>query len=228
MKNRGQNARRLVLGATLLLVILLPFALFGEQMDRWVIGFVDSGARRPVVSALVIGGLLAGDILLPVPSSIASTACGMLFGVVGGTLVSWLGMVVSCVAGFWLARLFGRPFVRRFAGASDVARMEALNARFGAWAIVLARPIPVLAEASVLVVGLGALPFRRFMVLCSLSNLGISLLYAVAGAYAAGIRSFLPALAASVALPWVLMSLTNRRNKHGDPAPGAESEGDAT
>lgn len=223
MQNKGQKAKRVVLWMLLLALILVPFALFGERIDAWTETFIESGSSHRLAAMLVLGGLLGGDILLPVPSSIVSTACGMLFGWIGGALVSLAGMTISCIAGFWLARCLGRPFVERFAGHNEIERVKTLNARYGAWAIILARPIPVLAEASVLVVGLGAVPFRRFLLVSTLSNLGISLVYSVAGSLSSDFHSFLPALGASIALPWLMMTYAKR----GNAASGIEPVGAA-
>jgi uncharacterized membrane protein YdjX (TVP38/TMEM64 family) len=211
--------KRVALWAGLLALILVPFALYGDAIEAWTEAFVDRGRAAPLRAALVLGGLLAGDILLPVPSSLVSTACGLLLGAVTGTLVSLTGMTVSCIVGFWLARLLGRPFVSRFSGTDDLTRMESLNRRYGVWALIIARPIPVLAEASVLVIGLGAMPFPRFLLLTSLSNLGVSLVYGVAGAMSGDMGSMLPALGASILLPWLLMRAVElgRRKTQGQP-----------
>ena len=63
--------------------------------------------------------------------------------------------------------------------------------RFGEWVIVVSRPIPVLAEASVLFAGLSGMPASRFLLLSTLSNLGISAVYAAVGAFSASTNSFL-------------------------------------
>lgn len=189
----------------------MPFALFGSAIESWTADVITSAHRRPAASALVLGGLLAGDILLPVPSSIVSTACGLLHGFAGGTAVSLTGMSLSCLGGFWLARRLGRPFVTRLVGAHELRRLDAWNRRFGDWTLILARPVPVLAEASVLVVGMGPVTPSRFLLLTTLSNAGISAVYAAVGAWSASVQSFLPALAASLLLPWLVMKLAGRR-----------------
>ena len=76
-----------------------------------------------------------------------------------------------------------------------------------------ARPIPVLAEASVLGAGLSRLPFRRFALLTTLANLGIAAVYSAAGAFAAGTGSLLLAFAGALLLPATVMLLTRRRSR---------------
>lgn len=220
---RRSGARWLWIGAVALAAILVPFAVFGKAIDRWTDAFLLTTSGHPAVTALVLGGLLATDIVLPVPSSIVSTACGWTLGLVAGTLVSLTGMTLSCAAGFTVGRVLGARAVARFVGAAEMARAERLNRRYGDWIVILARPVPVLAEASVLFVGLGAMSWRRFMALSLLSNLGVSAVYAFVGATCIGAGSFLPALAGSILLPWLVMGLANRhaRGLQGTGSMGA-------
>ena len=77
--------------------------------------------------------------------------------------------------------------------------------------MVAVRAVPVLAEASVLFAGIGSMRFGRFLLLTSLSNLGISLVYASVGAFAAEIQSFLLAVAGAVLVPLVVGVLLRER-----------------
>jgi membrane protein DedA with SNARE-associated domain len=70
---------------------------------------------------------------------------------------------------------------------------------------VWARAIPVLAETSAVLAGMGSMKFGRFILLTGLSNLGISLVYAWVGAFAATVQSFLFALAGAILLPLAAM-----------------------
>lgn len=194
-----------------LAIVIVPFMLFGDRVDAWTMQFVDGPRQHPGVVALALGGLLGSDILFPVPSSIVSTACGLLLGFTGGMLTSFAGMVVSCGLGYALALWLGRPFVKRMVGDDSMRHFEDLDKRFGSWAIILARPVPVLAEVSVLFAGLGRMPFGRFLLLTTLSNLGISAVYAWIGAFAADLNAFLLAVVGSVILPGIGMLILRRR-----------------
>jgi len=200
----------LLLGALLLAFILLPFFLFGAQIETWTRAFLESAASRPLLIAMVLGGLLATDILLPVPSSVVSTAAGLLLGFVGGMLTSLVGMIISCVAGFWLGARFGRPLADRMVGAGELCWLEEKGRRLGDWVVVVARPIPVLAEASVILAGMSRMRTHRFMMLTTLSNLGVSAVYAAIGALSATINSFLLAMAGSILVPWLAMIIYKR------------------
>jgi membrane protein DedA with SNARE-associated domain len=95
-------------------------------------------------------------------------------------------------------------------GEASLARAQRLAERFGDWALVASRPVPVLAEASAVLAGMLQTPWPRFAVLSAAANLGISLVYAFAGAYARQWDSFLVAFAAALLLPGVAMWFARR------------------
>ncbi len=192
-------------------IILIPFMLFGDQIEVWTEHFVATMAVHKGMVALVLGGLLASDIFVPVPSSLVSTAAGGLLGLLPGMLTSWLGMTISCVIGFWVGAKFGRPAAERFVGVNELDRLEKLSRRYGDWAVLVSRPVPMLAEASVLFAGISHMPWWRFILLVTLSNLGISAVYAVVGALSANVNSFLLAFFGAILIPALAMWVMNRQ-----------------
>ncbi|MCP4451931.1 MAG: VTT domain-containing protein, partial [Planctomycetes bacterium] len=141
----------------------------------------------------------------PIPSSIVSTACGLLLGATMGTAVSLLGMTISCLLGYWLGRGCGRTLAVRLVSLNDLDRFQSVHARFEDWAVVISRPIPVLAEVSVLFAGLSCMPAPRFFLLSALANMGVSLGYALVGAYASSANAFFVAFAGALLLPGLFM-----------------------
>lgn len=198
---------RLPLAAILLLaLILVPFFLWEEAILGWTNGFTSKPGNAAIVAA-ALGGLLAADIVLPVPSSLVSTAAGTLLGFLPGALVSCLGMTVGSLIGYSLGR---RASSARCLAQADRAQLERARDRFGDWIVILFRPVPVLAEASAVFAGAAAMARGRFLLLAALSNLGISLVYAAAGAFAASRESFLAAFAGAVALPGIAVIILKR------------------
>ena len=185
-------------------LIIVPFLLWGDAVDSRITTWLEQGSS-PVWLGVVMVGLLASDILLPIPSSVVSVAAGYWLGLWPGAVVSWVGMTSACLLGYELAARLGRPLVERCARSDDRRRMAQLQQRFGDWAIIIARPI--LAEASVLLAGLTGMPRARFGLFSALSNLGISLVYAVVGAQSMRAESFLMAFGASMLLPGLAMWL---------------------
>ena len=197
------DRRSLVLSVLTLALILVPFFLFGEQIERATLRFVESPPAW-WATASVLTGILALDVVLPVPSSLVSTAAGALLGFWGGLVASWTGMSAGCLLGYWL----GTRVPRRFSGMD---RVRAARDRYGDWVLVLSRAVPVLAEASVLFAGFTRMPRARFFWITALSNLGISLAYVGAAAYSARQESFLLAFAGAIVVPAVGLALTWRR-----------------
>ncbi|HYI41593.1 MAG TPA: VTT domain-containing protein [Allosphingosinicella sp.] len=200
-------------GLVLLALILGPFLLFEGQVAGFTGGLLGTGAQAGALLALLILALFAGDVFLPVPSSLVSVAAVALFGWAGGVLI-WVGMTIGCGLGYWLGSRAGRPLAERFIGPDEVARAERIAANLGPATLVLARAVPVLAEVSTVAAGLAAMPPGRFALATGLANAGIALVYVAWGAAAAGSAgSFVILFLAAVAVPafgWAALRLFTR------------------
>jgi uncharacterized membrane protein YdjX (TVP38/TMEM64 family) len=198
--------RSLIVVTLVLLVPIVPFICLAGPMEQWLARWSEH-APSPFVTAALVVGLLSVDVVLPVPSSLVSTLAGSQLGTLAGTLASWLGMSVGAGIGFGMAKWWGRPVARRLASDEDLERLDDLTRRYGAAVLVIARALPVLAEASVLLVGLHRLSWRRFWPPVLLSNLGIALAYSLFGELAARHQWLPVALGVSLGLPVVLAAV---------------------
>lgn len=192
-----------VLWVVLIGLVLLPFLLFEQQFNALAEHVTRTGTSR-WLAAVAIFGLLALDVFLPVPSSIVSTAAGILLGFAGGAAVVWAGMMAGCGLGYAVGAR-GAEAARRLVGEEGLGRASGLAERYGDWTIILCRPVPVLAEASVVFAGLVRAPFGRFARLTALANLGIAAGYSAFGAFSLSIDSFLAAFIGAMALPGLFM-----------------------
>jgi uncharacterized membrane protein YdjX (TVP38/TMEM64 family) len=192
-----------------LAAILVPFAIFEAEITGWTERFVANGSSR-WAAAGVLGGLLACDVALPIPSSLVSTACGYLLGLAAGAATSWAGMTAGALLGYWLGTRPARALTEKIVGSADLARAAEAHRRWGDWALVVCRSVPVVAEASVVFAGVVGMPLGRFAWIVGLSNLGVSLVYAAVGAFAMEAGSFLMAFGAAVVLPGAAMLLWRR------------------
>jgi uncharacterized membrane protein YdjX (TVP38/TMEM64 family) len=205
---------RIILVSLVLAIILIPFFLFGSQIETWTTHFVSASETNKSWTAFVLSLMLASDIFLPIPSSIVSTGAGFLLGFINGVLVSFIGMTVGCVIGYGFG--FSSRRALQWIGTDNFNRMEKFFQRSGGWAIVMTRPIPVLAEASVLFAGMSRMKLLHFMIVSALSNLGISLVYATVGVYSVSVNSFLLALAGAIAIRGIAKMIEagyRRKNK---------------
>jgi uncharacterized membrane protein YdjX (TVP38/TMEM64 family) len=200
--------RWLVILVALVALILVPFFLFADVFDA-LAARLARGEGSTWYAALVIGALLAFDVVLPVPSSLVSAAAGALLGFWRGAVVIWAGMTISCAAGYWIGARSAAA-ARRFVGDAALARAALVAERYGRLALVLCRPVPVLAEASTVFAGLVRAPWGRVFWACALSNLGIALGYAAVGTFAMHADSFLLAFGGALALPGVAFLAARR------------------
>lgn len=131
--------------------------------------------------------LLTVDVVLPVPSNVVMIAHGALFGVLLGTLLSLAGSMGAAAAAFWIGRRGGR-LLALVVPAAERARADATLARWGALAIVVSRPLPLLAETVAVLAGASPLRWRAAMMAALLGALPPSLFYAWAGAASIGLE----------------------------------------
>jgi uncharacterized membrane protein YdjX (TVP38/TMEM64 family) len=188
-----------------LAVPLVPFFLFGAQVEACLVRWHEHPPAWPLVAAAVVL-LLATDVFLPIPSSLVSTLAGSQLGTIGGTLASWLGMTVGAIVGFAIARQFGPPLVAWLTRTDDVRRTEGLIDRFGPLLLVAGRGVPVLAEATVLLFGMHRLPWRRFLPPVLAANFALALAYSLLGEIAKQYESLLLAVAVAVIIPVLMVA----------------------
>jgi membrane protein DedA with SNARE-associated domain len=125
-------------------------------------------------------------------------------------------MMIACFVGYAIGARASNA-ARRFLGADSLARAHILAGRYGDWAIVLCRPVPVLAEASVIFAGLVGAPFGRFFWLTVWSNLGIAVGYSAFGAFSMRIDSFLIAFVGALIIPGLAIAISRLTFARGSP-----------
>ncbi len=217
MSHRGMPVRSMLLGAIVLALVIVPFIVFGDRIDSWSRAMLMDRAPAGPLPALLCIGLLAGDVLLPVPSSLVSTACGLWWGLWAGAALSAFGMTLGSALGYVIGR--NAPSVRRWVGDDEMARLERWFARQGEWIVVILRPVPVLAEASAVFAGFSRMNPARFAALSIAANACVSLFYAGLGsliqrrAPAAGTLVLLLLLAAVAAGGIAVRSLGRARSR---------------
>lgn len=167
--------------AALVLLFLAVFAAI-ELLRVPVLTDPSGWLGRGGAAAAAAGvGLLVADVVLPVPSSAVMIAHGALFGVAVGGLLSLVGAVGAAALGFALGRR-GSRLLERMVSAGTKARADALLERWGALAIVVTRPIPLLAETTAILAGASRMSWARLLGASAGGVLPASVLYALAGA----------------------------------------------
>lgn len=187
----------------------------------------DLGGAGPGSAALSFG-LLSADVVLPVPSSALMLANGALFGLLAGAAISVAASAVSAGLG-WLIGYGGDAALRRVAGGPGAERAARLLARHGVVAIVLTRPVPVLAETVSVMAGAVGMRPGRAVGAAALGSVPPAVVYAAAGSAAAGSASLAVVFGGVVllaALGLLTQAALSRRGRRPPRPPGSHPAGD--
>jgi uncharacterized membrane protein YdjX (TVP38/TMEM64 family) len=186
-------------------------------MDELVQHTLQSSASLAWITLAVVAFLLV-DIVLPVPSSFVLSTTGYLLGLGVGSAVCFVGLSCASLAGYALGRYAGGPLTQRIVGRAQLDRFAELSRRHGDLLLVAFRAMPVLAEATTILAGISRLPLPRFMMVVSVGNLVVALVYAWIGAVSASQSSFLFASVASIVLPVIIVWSLRRVARSGAAA----------
>lgn len=201
------------IAASVLTFFLLLYVLV-EALDVGALTDPSAALNRPGVGSAAVGvGLLVADAVLPVPSSLVMLAHGALFGVLVGALLSIVGRLGSALAGFWIGRKGGR-YMARLVSDDERERANALLARWGALAVLITRPVPLLAETVTVLAGASRMRWATLALAATLGSLPEAVLYAVAGSVAARFHNAALVFLAMVVVAsafWLVLSRAGAR-----------------
>jgi uncharacterized membrane protein YdjX (TVP38/TMEM64 family) len=170
---------------------------------------LDAGGVLAAVAGI---GLLVADVFLPVPSSGVMLAHGALFGILVGAALSLVGSVGAFSLGFALGRR-GERAMERLVAEEERSRADRLLRRWGVLAIVVTRPVPILAETTAFMAGASPLSWRTAVVAALVGSLPAAVLYAVAGALAASFATGAVVFAVVILLGLVVVAVSRKSGR---------------
>jgi len=153
-------------------------------------------------------GLLAADLVLPVPGTVVMSALGYVYGPLAGGLAAAAGSMLAGLCGYGIGRLVGEKGARRLLGGPDFEKGRLLFARGGGWMVALSRALPILPEALSCTAGLVRMPFGRFAAALACGSLPVGFLFAWIGAAGRDAPGW--ALAFSLLVPALLWAVARR------------------
>lgn len=142
------------------------------------------GALAAIVGTL----LLIFDVILPVPASLIMVANGAIFGLWMGSALSMLGGILSSYAGHYLGKAGSRK-VKYLFSKEEQEQSNRLLRRWGMLAVLVSRPIPIIAESISIMAGMMLMPEKKFLFAAWLGIMPASVLLAYTGVYALNIES---------------------------------------
>lgn len=219
-------AKPLLIILLVLIVPILPLLVWGEAFTSWL----DAWREHPPAASTLVAGVitvLAADIVLPVPSGPVMTLAGAQLGTLPAAAAGWIGTSLGALVGYAAAWRWGWPVAVRLASRRELRVLRRSGRISLPWLLLISRPLPILAEATVLLAGLVRLPARQGLPAVLGGNLLLAICFAALGQTAAEQQRLLPALFATVLLPiclgflarrW-LLRIPARGNESGPPIP---------
>lgn len=131
------------------LAILAAALVVGFGLD-WGRGlsmeaFVDTIRSWGMWGVLVSIGLMVAHSFVPFPAEFLACANGVVYGLLWGTVITWIGAMLGAALAFGLARKLGRPFVARLVSKRDWSTLDDWTAEKGWQVLLFSRLIPVIA-----------------------------------------------------------------------------------
>lgn len=147
-----KKAVKNILLLLLLLLIIAGIYDYRDDLSR-LIGLLSEGSLDDVVTLIRSFGLwgplisillmILQAFIAPIPSFLITGANGVIFGVFGGIIISWLGAMLGAAGTFYLARYLGLAFFRKDQkSAGLMKKVDEISGRYGTQVVLLARLLP--------------------------------------------------------------------------------------
>tara|TARA_Y100000310_G_C20474324_1_gene711631 strand:+ start:206 stop:910 length:705 start_codon:yes stop_codon:yes gene_type:complete len=116
--------------------------------------------------------LLLGSIPLPIPSTPIILGGGYVYGLVIGSIVSLIGILIGASISFLLVRRFGRPLLKKLVDEHHMKHFNHVFKRRGKVAVILSYAIPIFpSDAVSLLLGLTKMRYTTFITLVILGHI---------------------------------------------------------
>ncbi|WP_313650542.1 3-dehydroquinate synthase [Pseudomonas soli] len=183
-------------------LVIASFVLFEQQIQNFLSHlehFLPSTPAQMLTLAVLLIGLLALDVVLPVPSSMVALFAVATLGSVGGYLVIFIGLCLGAGLGYAL----GAGYFRLLSSRLGLHQRQPgqLAYRLGTLSLICLRGVPVLAETSVVAAGMQRYPLRAFILVTTFANAGLALAYSAIGSFLVAQNALLVTLLAGMVLP---------------------------
>ena len=190
--------------------ILIPALLLESSFTKLGEVALSWSQDNSFYISLVVIIALTLDVFLPVPNGLTNTLAGVALGWSLASLVVWIGLTLGAIFGYLVGRIAARPLAIKIVGELDFSNAEKAAERIDIEGLILARPVPAFAELSTLAAGLTKMPFKKFMIVIALSNIGVAVIFSGLGAAALSAQSSLIGFVGAAILPAVLYWIYKR------------------
>ena len=181
--------------------LVLPLTLLETSLSRYGSDALDwAGNNESLISMIVILALML-DVIFPIPNGLTNTLAGASLGWTMGSFVVWIGLNLGSCFGYFIGRFAARPFAKKIINKSDLNQAQATLSKFNIITLIISRPVPAFAELVTISAGLSKMPFRIFLAVVSIINIGVAAIFTAIGAAAINNNSASLALLGVAVLP---------------------------
>lgn len=196
--------------AVLLALPLLTVSLWSDPLEGWMASWRESPPPAGwLAAALVV--VLAADILLPVPSGPLITLAGGHLGLAMTAAAAWVGLMLGGIAAFAITKRWGGSLAERLASADDLKNLKTLADEHDTWLLLVTRPLPILAEATVLLCGALDTCWSRLLWTLAIGNGVVALAFALLGSQAEEQEWMATAIVLSIVAPLAATLVVRQR-----------------
>ena len=147
-----------------------------DDFERWM---DDLGAWGPIIYILFFA---ASMVFAPIPTAPAPVAAAAAFGGVLGFSYTLIGGFIGASLCFWIARLWGRPIMRRFLPDKLVDEIDRVTAYLGLRVLFVLRLFPLLGvDAVSYAAGLTPIRYLPYIVISVVATIPILALTSAIG-----------------------------------------------
>ena len=223
----GMGRPSVIAGAALLVLLLggttafylgrgylAPIMQIGMSADEIADTIRSWGAWAMVGSAL----LMVAHSFVPLPSEFIAIANGIVFGLVIGTAVTWIGAMLGAILAFALSRWLGRRFVQAILPARHTSAIDEWTKQQGTPILLISRFLPVVSFNLInYAAGLTSVSWWTFLWTTGLGIAPLTFLMVFVGEQMiSGSRTLaLVLIAACIAVSLIAYVIARKRNSKG-------------
>jgi uncharacterized membrane protein YdjX (TVP38/TMEM64 family) len=183
------------------IVVIITFLVF-ENLEAFFINALNNVSQHKEVYSLVSFLVLASDIILPVPSSIVMYTNGYILGLIAGSFISLVAVMIGAIVGYYLGKMTSLGIK-----AKEDENAERVLLKYGTMSILISRGIPILSESICIVCGYNKMPLKLYLILNLIGYIPVCLVYGFFGSAGYDKNTFLISFGCSLlisALFWFL------------------------
>lgn len=191
-------------------------ALSEGTVDDLVLTIKGFGRLAPLVSMTL---MVMQAFIAPIPSFLITGANGVVFGIFWGTVISWTGAMLGAAGTFYMARILGVDFVRRFEKDNSLLKkVDDISQVHGAKVIFVGRLMPFISfDFLSYAAGLSKIPFNKFFIATGFGMLPGTLAYVILGSqimkYSGTVNQMLVGITIAFIAIWIIIRIYSYKKR---------------